>query len=227
MSSARRKLKRPGQTADQIFQRLIEGILSGVFPSGSVVRESRLARQWRISRTPLREAMRRAAETGFIVLRPNQAPIIRRLTVKDIRDLYDLRLVLELHALELAWPHFRREDIRSLRALAAKVRAAAPRGWAISCLQLDLALHGLWIRRCGNSWLGTALEWHYRFLRIFQRWIGKNPASLAKSYEEHLAILAALERGDRPRALAQLRQHIEASAKLVEEALPANTSDQG
>jgi DNA-binding GntR family transcriptional regulator len=227
MSNTSRKLKRPGQTADQIFQRLIEAILSGTFASGSVVRESRLARQWRIGRTPLREAMRRAAESGFIVLRPNQAPIIRPLTAKDIRDLYDLRLVLELHALELAWPHFNKGDIESLRALMTQAKPSDGRDWAKRCLKYDLALHGLWIQRCGNSWLGSALEWHYRFLRIFQRWIAQNPASLARAYEEHLAILGALEKRDKAQALARLRQHIETSAKLVEEALPTSASVAG
>ncbi len=95
MSSPLRKLRRSGQTADQIFRRLIEAILSGEFPNGSVIREARLARDWKTGRTPLREAMRRAAESGFIVLRPNQAPIVRPLTADDIRDLYELREVLE------------------------------------------------------------------------------------------------------------------------------------
>lgn len=223
MSSVQRNLKRPGQTADQIFQRLIEAILSGAFPSGAVVRESRLARQWRIGRTPLREAMRRAAETGFIVLRPNQAPIVRLLTIKDMRDLYDLRLVLEKHALELAWPHITKEDIESVRALAAQAKPSDHRDWPKRCLKLDLALHGLWIHRCGNSWLGATLEMQYRFLRIFQRWIGQNPAFLARSYAEHLVALDALERRDKAGALAWLRQHIEASAKLVEEVMSTHT----
>lgn len=220
MSSVIRALKRPGQTADQIFQRLIEAILSGELPSGSVVRESRLARTWRISRTPLREAMRRAAENGFIILRPNQAPILRRLTAHDIRDLYDLRRVLELHALELAWAHLRAGDLAALRALATQAKPAGARDWPKRCLKFDLALHGLWMRRCGNSWLVASLEWHYRFLRIFQRWIGQSPVSLATAYTQHLGILEALETDDKALALARLRQHIQASAKEVEEALP-------
>lgn len=227
MSSTSRKLKRSGQTADQIFQRLIEAILIGEFPSGSVVRESRLARTWRIGRTPLREAMRRAAESGFIVLRPNQAPIIRPLTAEDIRDLYDLREVLELHALDLAWPHFHDGEIESLHTLATQSKPTGARDWTKRCLKFDLALHGLWMQRCGNSWLVASLEGHYRFLRIFQRWIGQNPTSLAKSYDEHLAILDALEKRDKAQALAKLRRHIQASAKLVEAALPKNESVAG
>jgi DNA-binding GntR family transcriptional regulator len=219
MSSVTRPLKRSGQTADQIFDRLIEAILTGEFPSGSVVREAPLARDWNISRTPLREAVRRAAESGFIVLRPNQAPIIRPLTADDIRDLYDLREVLELHALNLAWPHLREDKIQSIRDLAIQAHSPRSRDWADRCLQFDLALHGLWMQCCGNSWLVADLERHYQFLRIFQSWIGRDPQSLARSYQEHLTILDALEHKDRPEALDRLRQHIRASAHLVEEAL--------
>jgi len=227
MSSATRPLKRSGQTADQIFDRLIEAILSGEFPSGLVVREAALARDWNVSRTPLREAMRRAAESGFIVLRPNQAPIIRPLTAQDIRDLYDLREVLELHALNLAWPHLSDGQTESLRALATQAQPRYARDWANRCLKFDLALHGLWTQRCGNSWLVADLERHYQFLRIFQCWVGRDPQAMAKSYAEHVAILAALEQRDKAEALARLRRHIRASANMVEEALPRNESIAG
>jgi DNA-binding GntR family transcriptional regulator len=127
MSSPRSKLKRPGQTADRVFHRLIEAILSGEFPSGSVAREACIARNWNISRTPLREAMRRAAESGFIVLRPNQPPLVRPLTAENARDLYALRELLELHALRLAWPRFTEEAIRPLAALAAQAKPGGAR----------------------------------------------------------------------------------------------------
>lgn len=224
MSSRTRKLRRPGQTADQILQRLIAAILGGEFPSGSVVRESRLAREWNTSRTPLREAMRRAAESGFIVLRPNQAPIIRPLTAEDIRDLYDLREVLELHALNLAWPHLSSGAIESLRTMATKALLRTSHDWPKRCLEFDLALHGLWTEHCGNAWLQTDLQRHCHFVQIFQSWIGHNPAALAKSYDEHLAILDALERRSKDEALSRLRQHIQASARIVEEALPKSES---
>jgi DNA-binding GntR family transcriptional regulator len=227
MPNARRKLKRSGQTADQIFDRLIEAILTGGFPSGSVVRETPLARDWNVSRTPLREAMRRAAESGFIVLRPNRAPIIRPLSLEDVRNLYDLREVLELHALDLAWPHLREKQIKSLRALATQAQPRHAPSWPARCVKFDLALHDLWTQRCGNSWLVADLERHCQFLRIFQSWIGRDPEALATSYEEHFAILDALEQRDKTEALARLQEHIRASAHLVEEALSKQESTTG
>ncbi len=69
MSSAGpNKLKRAGTTARRLFERLTQDILRGGLVGGQPLREARLAREWAVSRTPLREALRRAAEAGFVVL---------------------------------------------------------------------------------------------------------------------------------------------------------------
>lgn len=217
--STEKRLKRTGQTADQVFHRLIEAILSGELPSGQPVPELRLAEEWKVGRTPLREAMRRAAESGFIVLRSNRRPVVRWLTREDIRDLYELRSLLELHALERSWAGITPAQIQAMLKLAAQARPGKAGNWVRRCLDLDLALHGLWTEGCGNSWLIQDLEHHYRFLRVFQGWIGRDPEAVAMAYQEHLGILKAIEARDKARALALLGDHIAASAKSVERVL--------
>lgn len=215
-----KKLKRHGKTAEQVFRRLIEAILSGELPSGQAVPEARLAQEWKVGRTPLREAMRRAAESGFIVLRSNRRPVVRWLTAEDIRDLYELRGLLELHALERSWDDITPAQIRLIMKLAAQACPGKTSDWVKRCLNLDLALHKLWTEGCGNPWLIRDLEHHYRFLRVFQIWIARNPKEVAAAYQEHLEILNAIKAGDKPRALALLSDHISASAKSVERILP-------
>lgn len=214
MSSTR--LKRSGTTAEEVFTRLVEAILSGELPGGSPLREAQLARAWKISRTPMREAVRRAAEAGFVVLRPNQAPLVRQLTAADIQDLYDLRELLELRALELAWP---KVDATPLGRLAAAAAPGKTRQWPRRCLEFDLALHATWMSHCGNSWLTADLEWLYQFLRIIQSWIGRDHQALARSYAEHVAIVHALKRRNKTAALNRLRAHIRHSATAVTAAL--------
>jgi DNA-binding GntR family transcriptional regulator len=217
--SNEKRLKRTGQTADQVFHRLIEAILSGELPSGQPVPELRLAQEWKVGRTPLREAMRRAAESGFIVLRSNRRPVVRWLTRENIRDLYELRSLLELHALERSWAGITPAQIQAMLKLASQARPGKAGNWVQRCLDLDLALHGLWTEGCGNSWLIQDLDHHYRFLRVFQHWIGRDPEAVAMAYKEHLGILKAIEARDKARALALLGDHIAASAKSVERVL--------
>jgi DNA-binding GntR family transcriptional regulator len=221
-----RKLKRPADTAQQAFQRLVEAILQGEFVSGQPLREATLARAWNVSRTPLREAVRRAAENGLLVLRPNQAPLIRPVTIEEVRSLYMLREVLEIYALQTAWPSLVGRSCAQMQVLARRV-APHRRHWQERSLEYDLLLHQWWTEHCGNPWLQADLNRHYQFLRIFQRWIGRDPAALLKGYHEHLAILNAIQNRDRKRAQAALRNHIRSSAKLVIAAIHREKTAEG
>lgn len=215
MASQQRKLKRSGQSAEQAFKHLIEAILDGDFPGGARLREVRLAREWKIGRTPLREAMRRAAENGFVVLRPNHTPIVRLLSEDDIRNIYELREVLELHAFHKAWPNITARDVQSLENLAARAKPKLHRNWRRLCFQFDVDLHQLWSRRCGNEWLARDLQRHYQLLRIFINWIGHDMDALIIGYEDHVNILKAVKEHNQQAALDLLRSHIRLSAKEI------------
>jgi len=218
--------KRTATTADDVFARLVEGILLGTFASGSPLREARLARQWRVSRTPLREAVRRAAEAGFVVLRTNQAPLVRRLSATDVAALYDLRELLEVRALELAWPQLTPPRVRGLQQLAEAATPGAGRQWRKRCLAFDLALHLSWLKRCGNDWLAADLARQFQFLRIFQSWMGRDDQALRRAYAEHGTVLAAIARRDLAAARQALRLHIRASAAAVQRALPSAATNE-
>jgi len=207
--------KRQGTTSADIFERLVEAILSGRFPSGSPLREAQLAREWKVSRTPMREAVRRAAEAGFLVLRPNQAPIIRPLTATDIHNLYEVRELLELHALKLAWPRITPSAVASLAEQAELATPEKSPQWVRRCLKFDLALHRLWMDACANSWLRQDLDRLYQFLRIVQNWMSVDPVAMNDAYREHVAILEALQHHDQTAATRALRFHIRRARDAV------------
>ena len=212
------KKKRPAQTAEKVFQRLLEAILQGKLVGGQPLREAALARQWGVSRTPLREAVRRVSEMGLLILRANQAPLVRPISAEDVRTLYDLREVLEVHALRRAWPLLVGQPCDRMLGLAEKV---SPRktDWRRRCLKFDLTLHLWWTELCGNPWLKSDLKHHYHFLRIFQRWVGRDSKALLKSYQEHRKILLAIRDNHEDQSREALRSHIQSSAQLVEVAL--------
>jgi DNA-binding GntR family transcriptional regulator len=212
------KLKRSANTAEQAFQRLVEAIFQGQLITGQPLREAALARTWKVGRTPLREAVRRAAENGLVVLRPNQAPLIRPISIEEVRSFYDLRELLELYALRSAWASLPGPRVATMAALADRVAPDRP-GWQKRSLKYDLLLHHWWAKHCGNPWLQTDLMRHYQFLRIFQRWMGRDPGALLKGYYEHLDILKAIKDRNLPGAVAALRNHIRQSAQLVIAAL--------
>ena len=183
-----RELKRSADIAEGVFQRLVESILQGELTGGQPLREAALARAWNVSRTPLREAVRRASEIGLLVLRPNQRPLVRLFRIDDMRALYSLREVLEVHALQAAWPALLGPPCEKMITFARKAAPDRP-GWKGRCLAFDATLHQWWTTHCGNPWLKADFDRHYQLLRIFQRWMGRNPPALIQGYHEHLAIL--------------------------------------
>lgn len=219
------KLKRPGNTAGRIFERLTGAILRGEFKGGQPIREARLAREWNVGRTPLREAVRRAAEAGFVVLRPNQAPVVRELSGRDIDAMYDLRAVLETHALELAWEKIGAGLLERMEGWAAYAEPDGTKDWRRRCLRFDRAFHRVWTQRSGNKWLESDLRRQHLFWSVFQSWVGQDEAELRKAYSEHVGILKAMRGGHRAKAVRELLMHIRKSAAAVKAALPGKEKE--
>lgn len=219
------ELKRPGTTARLIYDRLVQSILQGEFVGGQPIREARLAREWNVSRTPLREAVRRAAEAGFLVLRPNQAPVVRELCEADIDQLYDLRLLLETHALRRAWSSMDAKVLQNVEKLATAAKPGKGKDWRERCLKFDRALHRLWTRRSGNKWLEADIQRQHRFWLVFQTWVGQDESVLRKAHAEHITILEAIRSRNRSTAVAALRKHILTSAAAVKKVLAAKNRE--
>src|SRR5680860_530364 len=95
-----RKIKRTGNTSDLILQKLLEAIVNRSFGPGEPIRETRLAKKWGVSRTPVREAVRSAAAMGLIELRNNQRPMVKNFGQKDLVKLTDVRIAIELLAFD-------------------------------------------------------------------------------------------------------------------------------
>jgi prepilin-type N-terminal cleavage/methylation domain-containing protein len=93
---------RSAETALEVEQKLTDMLAAGVWQPGERLPEARLARQLGVSRTPVREAIRRLSATGVLEQLPNQAPRVRQISARDLQQLYDLRIEFEGYAIEQA-----------------------------------------------------------------------------------------------------------------------------
>jgi DNA-binding GntR family transcriptional regulator len=206
---------RGGMTAERLFNRLVESVVSGTIPSGVPFREAYFASRWGASRTPMREAVRRAAETGFIVLRPNRPPLIRSFTPEEIYSLYELRELLETFALKRAFSRIPAGCIRELKVLSVASERENSAQWVEDCLEFDRRLHLAWSENCQNPWLTESLGRIWNFIRILQRYMAKDVRLVRDSAREHRLILKAIAGGNRRGASRFLAQHIRDSGKAV------------
>jgi DNA-binding GntR family transcriptional regulator len=103
-----------GTKADDIALALEEAIVSGEIPPGSVLRQEHLSEQFGVSRTPVREALRRLAALGLVSFEPNRGVRVEMLSRDEIREAFMVRAELESLATGLATPRMTEDDLRAL-----------------------------------------------------------------------------------------------------------------
>jgi DNA-binding GntR family transcriptional regulator len=206
--------KRTARLAEAAFQRLQQAIISRELKQGDTVREQRLAREWNIGRTPMREAVRRAAEFGYLILRPNQAPTVRQLSADDIRQIYSIRELLECHALKEAEPHITDLELKKLRTISDKVDNTT-KGRLAAQLSFDMAFHSLWISKSENPWLTQAIDRLVIYRPNLANLLANRRELAERGFDEHKGILEALEARDVRKAVRLLGQHIKNSGNTL------------
>ncbi len=95
----------PTTLATWVDGRLREAIATGELPPGTKLRAEHLAAQWGISPTPLREAFQRLSGLGWVTIEPQRGARVAEVDARDVEELYDLRLVLDVKALRSAMAH--------------------------------------------------------------------------------------------------------------------------
>src|ERR671919_2411799 len=116
-----------GTKADDIALALAEAIVSGEIPPGSVLRQEHLSEQFDVSRTPVREALRRLAALGLVTFEPNRGVRVRMLSRDEIREAFMVRAELESLATEIATPKMSAADLAALEAAERRFSDATAR----------------------------------------------------------------------------------------------------
>lgn len=172
---------------------------------GARINEGELAERLGVSRTPLREALNRLASERLVAFFPGQGFRARALDAREVLDLYETRLTVELGvvglACERAAPMHLDGFDRHLDAVAARMEKAGPD----EIVAQDEAFHELIAASTGNAELIWLLR-HVNARLHFTRWIATQGARPTDA--EHRALAAAIRAGDRARAEALMRRHI-------------------
>ncbi len=115
--------KSQGETA---YDRLLTAIRSGEFTPGDRLRETDVATRLGLSRTPVREALRKLEADGIVEHRPRLGAVIRKLSHSELVELYEMRIVLERTAAQMATKHAAQAEIDTLRALNMRIGKSEP-----------------------------------------------------------------------------------------------------
>lgn len=211
---ATRELKR-GKTSDAVAEILREAILDGVLRPSTWLRESELARELSVSRTPVREALRRLSAEGLVVVTANQGAIVARITLEDILEIYAVRENLEGLAAQLAARHRSEEQIEQLEDVMSRMHDAAAAGSNPSELsRLNLEFHKIIRKASSNRLLDRFLTQIEHSVRRFGRTTYEIPEWVERSLEQHTQIVEAIKERNGEAAQQLATEHMRNARKL-------------
>jgi DNA-binding GntR family transcriptional regulator len=218
---------------DRLAATIQARVLSGEIPSGVRLRQETLAAEFGVSRTPVREALRKLQASGLVHVEPNRGAIVRGPTAREVQEAYKVRADLEGLAAELATTRIRDEELRRLREAQELFRQAATAlvAWKRSRNgdgEPPKDAHADWIR--GNDFFHLAIQEAAGNDRLrvtladlagsFPRnltWIvlGESSRLLEQNVAQHGAILRAIDKRDPAEARRRMREHVLHACDLV------------
>ena len=153
--------------SDFIYKELEESILLGKLKPGSRINESKLARDLKVSRAPIREACCKLEKFGFVQFQPNQGSFIGKIDLRDVAELCDIRAALDALAGEKAAENFKDGDLKVFEPVIKEMGVLVKKGDANGYFFANLKFHLSIIDISGNQNLHNLYEGIIKRLRFF------------------------------------------------------------
>ena len=195
--------------ADQIFEQLEKDILSGQYARGELLSEVGLAKQLGVSRTPVREAIRRLEQEN-ILHETGRGLLVVGISPEDMMDMYEIRLQIEGPAARRAAARITEEELAAMRETLDLQRFYVDKGAEANSDQiknLDSRFHEQLYSSCGSkAFCDTLLGLHKKITKFRRASVSKHSRAM-QSLEEHEAIYEALAAHDGDAAAAAATEH--------------------
>lgn len=205
---------------EAVYQTLRRAILTNVFQPGERLMEMKLASQLGVSRTPVREAIHLLEKESLVSQVPHRGVVVAGITRKQLRDVLEVRSMLEELSVQLACRRASEEDMRRLKAMAADFEAAVETHADVTVLaEKDVAFHDVIYQMTDNEKLiqMVANLWQqiYRYRIEYLKDVRQGEALV----KEHWEMVEALCARDEKAAVAAARSHISNQESAIENRL--------
>jgi DNA-binding GntR family transcriptional regulator len=192
-----------------VFENIRQAIVKGIFAPGERLMEIQLADDLGVSRTPVREAIRKLELEGFVVMIPRRGTYVANLSIKDINDVYEIRISLDVLAAGLAAERIEPEELEELNRLLLEISEAARTGPMDKIVRLDTAFHDVLYKASRNDRLRNIINNLREQITGIRGTSMRYPGRLADTLEEHRALVDSIAARDSERAQAAARIHLE------------------
>ncbi len=202
-----------------VFQSLRTAILEGTLEPGERLMEIHLAQELGVSRTPVREAIRKLELEGLVVTYPRRGAVVANITRKDLEDVLEVRQALEELVMQKAAVSITDQQIRALHRAEEKFIEYLEHGDVTKSATADAEFHEIISNATGNARLVALLSnlrgqmYRYRMENL------KDTRSHSELIEHHKRIIAAMEQHDPEAAAKTITEHIELQRQSILDSL--------
>ena len=198
--------------SDQVYEQLETDILSGKYQRGEIITELQLCSELGVSRTPVREALRRLFQEHLVEDTP-KGTMVLGITPKDFRDMSEIRLRIEELAVRGFVENATPDTLKELNEAVDFQEFYLSRGDTDHLKSLDGRFHEVIYDGCGSIVLRDTLSRLHKKIQQYRRNAIQTPERASHSVEEHKAILAAITARDADLAVSRMNRHISNAIK--------------
>lgn len=194
---------------DVVFKKLRKAILTGALKPGERLMEIHLGEKLGVSRTPIREAIRKLELEGLVVMIPRRGAIVAEITEKSMKDVLEVRRALDVLSVKLACKRITRDKIDLLEKACEAFQEATQKGDLKEIARQDVFFHDVIVEAAENDRLLQLMHmlseqmFRYRFEYI------KDVEQHANLAKEHWAIYESIVKGDVEKATTLSREHVD------------------
>jgi DNA-binding GntR family transcriptional regulator len=205
-----------------IAEQIKELIYAGEFKPGDRLNEAALALRMGTSRGPIREAIRILAGTGLVTAVLNRGVFVRKVSVSEMLEIYELRALVFGFAAQRAAEHVTDQDRARFESLLEEMEAACQGGDHGRYYELNLQFHALILALSHSQRAQRQYEDYVKELHLFRRQNFNRPGNMRTSNIEHRRIYEAISKGNAAKAKQQAELHIDAGRhrllKMIDDA---------
>ena len=204
---------------ETVCEALRDAIRRGILEPGERLMEVQLAEELGISRTPVREAIRKLEQEGYVIMMPRRGTYVSSVSVHDVKEIFEIRSALESLSTGLAAIRIEPEELEKLRALLAELEGHIERKDIDKIVATDVEFHGLLYQVSRNDRLVAIISNLKEQLARFRTLSMSYPGRLQETLEEHRAMVEAIAAGDVEAARDAAERHMERAEETLLKAM--------
>lgn len=202
-----------------VFESLREAIITGTLKPGERLMEIQLAEELGVSRTPVREAIRKLELEGFVVMIPRKGAYVAGLSLKEMSDVFEIRGALESLAAQLAAERITDEELEKLERLLVKIAEHIEKGDIEQVIALDIEFHDVLFQASRNQRLVQMVSYLREQVHRYRTTSLSYPGRMKAALEEHMKIVEALSARDAEAAGRLAQEHIDSAESSFMQAI--------